>query len=232
LHFSLITSFEELESPADSRFARRAIVEIKHRTQRSVIGWMTKNLLSQPSQCFDTIHRTGPRGGYGLLLYVIHKKSLYLSSGDIIRLMMLTSFLLSDKGPSGSPSSAICIFGRSHVYVNIPKLNKIFLILILITLSLKTLELAFPLHTKSMLKTILFNTWLRFTFHNEILKVGIWILFGNFSRTDEQSLDLDNNAMRTTRSLSEDREIRGDEPRSLSITVSAVASFEIELSHK
>jgi hypothetical protein len=66
--------FEELDGPAVSAL-RRAIVEVKQRW--SVIGWVTKNVLSPAPPCFGmhiellvpiafvvvSIHQLGPRGG-------------------------------------------------------------------------------------------------------------------------------------------------------------------------
>jgi hypothetical protein len=52
---------------------------------------------------------------------IIHQQ--YVKGG-----LNLTKFFSRHFPPPGSPLSAICIiFGRSHVYVNIPKLYKLFL---------------------------------------------------------------------------------------------------------
>jgi hypothetical protein len=96
-------SSEELDGPAVSAL-RRANAEVKQRW--SVIGWVTKNLLSRASACFGRhvkplapasfvvvyIHRPAldPRGGlWPFLLMCIHKEGLFPSSGDINRLMMM-----------------------------------------------------------------------------------------------------------------------------------------------
>jgi hypothetical protein len=97
---------EELDGPAVSALWR-AIMEVKQRW--SVIGRVTKNLLSRTPPCFRThivrwsrLHlqsgppALGPRaspcwpfvcGPFSLL--VIHKEGLCLSGGDINRLMMI-----------------------------------------------------------------------------------------------------------------------------------------------
>jgi hypothetical protein len=84
----------ELDGPAVSAL-RRAIAEVKQRW--SVIGWVTKNLLSRAPPCFgrlvkplvQTVNR-GRRGGlWPFSLCVIHKEGLCPSSGDINRLMMI-----------------------------------------------------------------------------------------------------------------------------------------------
>jgi hypothetical protein len=85
----------ELDGPAVSALGR-AIVEVKQR--RSVIGWMTKNLLSRVP-CFGLVpaafavvstHQSalGLRGRL-CSLCIIHKKGLCPSSGDINGLMMM-----------------------------------------------------------------------------------------------------------------------------------------------
>jgi hypothetical protein len=93
---------EDLDCPAISAL-RRAIAEVKQRW--SVIGWVTKNLLFLAPLCFGTLSRwprlqlqplapTNPHWArvvrYGpLSMCVIQKESLYPSSGDINRLMMM-----------------------------------------------------------------------------------------------------------------------------------------------
>jgi hypothetical protein len=98
--------FEELDGPAVSAL-RRAIAEVKQ--PWSVIGWVTKNLLSRAPQCFGrhvkpliptafAVDSTNPHWarvmGYGpFSLCVIPKEGLCPSSGDINRLMMKDTFL-------------------------------------------------------------------------------------------------------------------------------------------
>jgi hypothetical protein len=99
----VIYIYEELDGPAVSAL-RRAIAEVKQRW--SVLGWVTKNLLSRVSPCFGrhvkplvpnafevvSTHQPalGPVVSYGpLSLCVIHKEGLCPSSGDINRLMMI-----------------------------------------------------------------------------------------------------------------------------------------------
>jgi hypothetical protein len=96
---------EELNGPAVS-VLRRAIAEVKQRW--SVIGWVTKHLLSRASPCFGrhvkplvpvafavvSTHRLALVSAcvvcYGpFTLRVIHKEGLCPGSGDINRLMMM-----------------------------------------------------------------------------------------------------------------------------------------------
>jgi hypothetical protein len=92
---------------------RRAIAED---TQCwSVIGWVTKNLLSRASPCFGrqvkplvpaafaiTNPLWAPVVGYGpFSSCVIHKEGLCPSSGDINRLMMMMKLHLMQWNPSG-----------------------------------------------------------------------------------------------------------------------------------
>jgi hypothetical protein len=88
---------EKLFGPACSAL-RRAIDKVKERW--SVIGWVTKNLLSQVPPCFGRhVKPSAPTNlqwtrvvGYGpFSLCVIHKEGLCPSSGDINRLMMFDS---------------------------------------------------------------------------------------------------------------------------------------------
>jgi hypothetical protein len=95
---------EELDGPAVS--ALRRAIEVKQRW--SVIGWVTKNLLSRASEgtlsCWPQLHLlsltpTNPHWarvvGYGpFSLCVIHKEGLCPSSGDINRLMMMMMITL------------------------------------------------------------------------------------------------------------------------------------------
>jgi hypothetical protein len=87
-------TFDELDGPAVSAF-RRAITEFKQHW--SVIGWVTKNLLSRASPCFGRhVKPLVPIAfavvsvcyGRGGLWPVIHKEGLCPSSGDINRLMV------------------------------------------------------------------------------------------------------------------------------------------------
>jgi hypothetical protein len=94
-----IVAIEELDGPAVSAL-HPVIVEVKQRW--SVIGWVTKNLLSRAPSCFGRHVKPfvpavfavvstyqpvlGPRGG---LRPVLHKEGQCPSSGDIIRLMMI-----------------------------------------------------------------------------------------------------------------------------------------------
>jgi hypothetical protein len=110
-NFQLVTCislcYEEFDSPAVSAL-RRTIAEVKQR--RSVIRWVTKNLLSRAPPCFgrhvkplarlhlQSLAPTNPHlahvVGYGpFSLCVIHKEGLCPSSGDINRLMMMISML-------------------------------------------------------------------------------------------------------------------------------------------
>jgi hypothetical protein len=85
---------------------RRAIAEI--RQLGSVIGWVTKNLLSRAPTSFgrhgkplvpaalQSLAHTNPHwarvvgyGPFSLFPCVIHKEGLFVSSGDINRLMMI-----------------------------------------------------------------------------------------------------------------------------------------------
>jgi hypothetical protein len=98
LKYSYIKLNDELDGPATS-----AIAQVKQRW--SVIGWVTKNLLSRTPSCFgrhikplsclahDCSH-TNPHWarvvGYGLFsLCVIHKEGLCPRSGDINSIMMI-----------------------------------------------------------------------------------------------------------------------------------------------
>jgi hypothetical protein len=103
LLLKFIGTAEELDGLAVSAL-RRVIAEVKQR--RSVIGWVTKHLLSQAPPCFRrhgkllvpaafaVVSTDNPHWvrvvGYGpFSLCVIHKEGLYLSSGDINGLMMI-----------------------------------------------------------------------------------------------------------------------------------------------
>jgi hypothetical protein len=72
---------------------RRAIAEVKQHC--SVIGYVTKNLLSRAATAFAVVSTHQPAlvrvVGYGsFFLCVTHKVCLCPSSGDINRLMMMT----------------------------------------------------------------------------------------------------------------------------------------------
>jgi hypothetical protein len=102
--------YSQFNSPAVS-VLRRAVVEVKQRC--SVFGWVTKNLLSRAPPCFGrhvkllvpaafavvNTHQPalGPRGVSDgpFSLCVIHNEGLYLSSGDINRLMIIQSAYLT-----------------------------------------------------------------------------------------------------------------------------------------
>jgi hypothetical protein len=91
---------EELDGSAVSAL-RHAIAEVKQRW--SVIGWVTKSLLSRAPPCFGRhvkpvvptafavagTHQSalGPLGGFALC--AIHKEGLCTSNGEINRLMMM-----------------------------------------------------------------------------------------------------------------------------------------------
>jgi hypothetical protein len=95
-----IIAYEELDVPAVSAL-RRAIAEVKQRW--SVIGWVTKNLLSGPHALEGTLTLVsaafalvstyqpalGPCGGLlPVLLMCNHKESLCPGSGDVNKLLM------------------------------------------------------------------------------------------------------------------------------------------------
>jgi hypothetical protein len=97
-----VDNFTYLDCSAVSTF-RHAIAEVKQCW--SVIGWVTKNLLSQAPPCFGrhvkplvpaafavvSTHHWASVVGYGpFFLCVVHKEGLRPSSGDINSLMVIT----------------------------------------------------------------------------------------------------------------------------------------------
>jgi hypothetical protein len=99
-----------LRSSMALRAVRFVVRSRKLEQRRSVIGWVTKNLLSRASPCFGShikplvpavlavVRPTNPHWarvvGYGQFsLCVIHKKALCPSCGDINRLMMIILLL-------------------------------------------------------------------------------------------------------------------------------------------
>jgi hypothetical protein len=96
---------EELDGPAVSAL-RLKIVEVEQRW--SVIGWVTKNLLSRTPPCFGTPTNTHCARvvGYGpFSLCVIHKEGLCPSSRDINRMMMMNNYKLGSRIHADGPAS-------------------------------------------------------------------------------------------------------------------------------
>jgi hypothetical protein len=128
--------YEELDGPAVSAL-RSAIAEVKQRW--SVIEWVTNYLLSRVPPCFGrhvkplvpAVFASSHQSGLPVLLMcVIHKEGLCLSSGAINRLMMMIRYRHPRDAYSLLPVvlSAICIISWRSCVCKDTLLNNYFII--------------------------------------------------------------------------------------------------------